>query len=105
MLLLASGIQMAGPNLTPRSFEHGLQTTTFPNPDNPNMEGKVGFLGDSYAMTVDGAEWWWSAASRSPYAGSSVGSICYVQGGARHELGGWPAGGDPFFRLPCDSGA
>jgi len=104
MLLLASGIQMAGPNLTPETFEAGLQSTMFPNPDHPNLPGKVGFAGRSYSMTTDGAEIFWSATAQDPNDGSA-GHYCYVDGGARHGRGSWPQGGDPFFKEPCDSGA
>jgi len=105
LLLLASGLQMAGPSLTPASFELGLQRTTFPNPNHPIMAGDVGFTGGSHAMTVDGVEWWFGVGARSPYSGDEVGSICYVDGGARHTEGAWPSDGDPFFTGECDSGA
>lgn len=106
LLLLASGIQLAGPNLTPQTFAKGLQQATFPNPDHPNMPGKVGFQPDRFGMTLDGAEFWWSNTARSPYAGDQ-GAVCYVDGGRRHTRGSWPAGGDPFFQpdTACDSGA
>jgi len=105
MLVLASGIQLAGPNLNPQFFERALHDTAFPNPDHPLEAGDVGFAGD-HTMTDDAAEWWWSAGGRSPYSQSSgSGTICYVDGGARRSLGTWPSGDDPFFDPPCDSGA
>ena len=105
LLLFASGIQMAGPNLTPQTFESGLQRTTFPNPDYPTMPGKVGFFGGSHAMTIDAAEIFWSNSAQSPYPDEGAGAYCYVDHGARHSVGNFPVGGDPFFRAPCDSGA
>lgn len=105
LLLIASGIQMAGPNLTPETFEAGLQRTKFPNPDHPIMAGKVGFNGGSYAMTIDGAEFYWRNDAASPYTSDATpGSYCYVSGGERHSAPDWPKGGDPFVD-PCDSGA
>lgn len=102
ILLLSSGIQMAGPNLTPVSFEQGLQTTVFPNPRNPIMAGHVGFQGGTHSMTLDAAEWWWSSNGQSPFANDGKGAFCYVDHGARHSAGNWPRGGDPFF--PPDAG-
>ena len=104
LLLLASGIQMAGPNLTPETFERGLQKAMFPNPDHPTNPGKVGFAG-SHAMTLDAAEVFWSDTARSPYPAEEVGSICYVDGGQRRLAGGFPSGDGGFFTSPCDSGA
>jgi hypothetical protein len=107
LLLLASGIQMAGPNLKPDTFQSGLQGTTFPNsPVPPIMPGKVGFAGGSHAMTIDAAEWWWSTSDPGPLPDekSKPGTFCYVDHGARHSLVNPWSSGDPFFQGPCDSG-
>ena len=104
LLLIASGIQMAGPRLTPETFEKGLQAAQFPNPDYPTVPGKVGFA-NSHAMTLDAAEFFWSDAARSPYSDEEAGSICYVDGGRRRTNGAYPTGDEPFFTSPCDSGA
>lgn len=104
LLLLASGIQMAGPNLTPETFERALQTTAFPNPDTPIKAGKVGFQPSSHSMTIDAAEWWWSNTGVSPYDDKGQGTLCYVNGGARHAGNDWTAGDDRFFSGACDSG-
>jgi hypothetical protein len=107
ILLLASGIQMAGPNLTPETFEQGLAKTLFPNPSTPLMTGSVGFNDPlrSHSFTKDGTELWWSNTAPDPYPSGGPGAYCYVDGGARHRKGGWPHGGDPFFQGSCDSGA
>lgn len=98
LLLLASGIQMAGPHLTPLSFESGLQKTVFPNPDTSIFAGHVGFagpLGPDHSMMVDAAEIWWSNTDDG-------GAYCYVAHGARHPLGQpWKPIGQ-LFRPPCD---
>jgi hypothetical protein len=101
LLLIMSGLQMAGPHLTPQSFGAGLERAAFPNPDTPIFAGHVGFAGATYSMTIDGAEFWYSASDASPYTPSSGGAICYVGGGVRHSAGHWPQGGDPFFQEPC----
>jgi hypothetical protein len=101
LLALASGIQMAGPKLTPQTFAAGLQKTKFPNPQTPLMAGEVGFAGDR-EMTDDFAEIWWSTSAPNPYGG--VGAYCYVAGGRRlrkEHIGT----DDPLFKPPCDSGA
>lgn len=108
LLILASGIQMAGPILTPQTFAAGLARTVFPNPDHPNRPGKVSFRGGRKGFMLDGAEWWWSNTAASPFRGDGRGSICYVDHGARHSKGGWPRGPDDVFFRPdteCDSGA
>jgi hypothetical protein len=102
LLLLASGIQLAGPHLTAESFQRGLQKALFPNPVTPINAGEVRF-GTGHSMTSDAAEMWWSTSARGPYSDDG-GTYCYVDGGQRHRLGNWPFGGDPFFHLPCDSG-
>jgi hypothetical protein len=103
-LALASGLQMAGPNLTPETFRAGLQRTRFPNPDHPIMAGKVGFEGD-FSMTNDGAEFWYSETDQGPYDEQRRGpTFCWVDGGRRHAKGTWPTGGDPYFKGPCEAG-
>lgn len=63
--------------------------------------GHVGLAGGTHSMTIDGAEFWYSASDPGPYAPSSGGTICYVDEGVRHQEGQWPKGGDPFFNTPC----
>jgi hypothetical protein len=106
LLLLASGIQMAGPHLTAQSFAAGLARTIFPNPATSIVAGAVGFNvpGAQESMTKDLAEWWWSSSATDSW-GEPGGSLCYVDGGARHSIGNWPRGGDPFFGATCDTGS
>jgi hypothetical protein len=108
LLVVASGIQLAGPNLTPETFGAALQRTRFPYPaDDPTRSGDVGFAND-HSMTQGFTEFWWSEAGRSPVgyvSDGSTGAICYIDGGARRQLGQWPKGPGSFFELPCDSGA
>jgi hypothetical protein len=107
LLELASGIQMAGPQLTPQAFAGGLWRTSFPNPDTSIHEGRVGFAGQSLEMTTDAAEFFVSNTASGPYSdtGAGTGVVCYVNGGARHAAGQWPKGPDSvFFTNACDSG-
>ena len=97
---------MAGPNLTPATFEAGLQRTVFPNPDHPIKAAKVGFQNGSHTMTIDSVQWWWSNSGRSPYPEEGAGTMCYTNDGGRFAKGRWPVGAeDPFFKEPCFSGA
>jgi hypothetical protein len=107
LLLLASGIQMAGPNLNPTTFRDGLRNTVFPNPITSLHAGAVDVRPDGYSLTSDGAEWWYDPDSPGPFTDSAAkpGTVCYVNGGNRHTLGSWPRGEAPFFNNHCDSGA
>ena len=99
LLLLASGIQLAGPKLTPDTFASGLQRAQFPNPPDPGNSGAVGFRGPDHGMTDDAAEFWWSEQETG--ADGTVGGICYVDNGARRRPGSWPQGPAAFFAPPC----
>jgi hypothetical protein len=112
MLLLASGIQAAGPRLTPETFANGLQRAVFPNPGcggPPFYQACVGFKGD-HSMVDDFTLVWYdqngtsdevdAANGNLPYA-KNAGTYCYVDGGRRYKAGEWPTRPDPFFRGSC----
>jgi hypothetical protein len=103
LLILASGVQMAGPHLTPETFEAALNRTVFPNPDHFTLPGKVSFQGD-HTMTEDVAEWWYDPAATSPYGDDGPGSMCYVDHGVRRKITDFPIGDGALFTPPCDSG-
>lgn len=107
LLLLASGIQMAGPNLTVESFRDGLRNTKYPNPFHETMAGAVDVRPDGYSLTADAAEWYFDTQAYGPFTDSraKAGTVCYLDGGARRVLGSWPKGDAPFFSGTCDSGA
>lgn len=107
LLMLASGIQMAGPELTPDSFEAGLQATTFPNPS-PGTDAfaarakaaKVGFSGD-HSMLDDASLMWWATQERSNWDGAA-GTFCHA--GPRYFGRQWPKATQPSvfgLNLPC----
>ena len=104
VLLMASGLQMAGPRLTPATLERGLHRARFPNPSHRIMAGAVGFGDRDHSMTDDVAEMWWSNDAESPYD-DGRGAWCYFGGGVRHAKGSWPEGEDALFDPPCDSGS
>jgi hypothetical protein len=95
LLVLASGIQMAGPHLTPESFARGLQKASFPNPgagDAPYYQARAGFGPGDYAMIDTFAAAWFNDSAPS-YGGIGVsqrGGWCYVRHGRRWDHGAWP---------------
>jgi len=92
LLLLASGIQMAGPDLTADSFEYGLQHAQFPNPNTPNGPAGVGF-GTGHAMNNDAGAMWWDPAKRTTWGPGLVGGMgawCWADQGRRYRLNEWP---------------
>jgi hypothetical protein len=94
LLLLVSGIQMAGPRLTPETFQAGLQKTRFPNPGAgaaPYHQARVGFGPGDFAMVDDVAVVWWSesAPSYGDRNGVQNGGWCYVDKGARFSRRSW----------------
>lgn len=102
LLLLASGIQMAGPHLTPETLEQGLMRTAFPNPGAdgpPYYQARVGFPG-VHTMQQSMAMVWTSASERSPYT-RQVPTYCYVRRGQRYGLGQWLRQNPQFFQGPC----
>lgn len=107
LLLLASGLQMAGPKLTAESFAAGLRAAAFPNPLTSTFAGAVNLPQDGYSFTRDAAEWWWSGTAQGPYTDDAAakGAFCYVDGGARRDLGTWPHADPAYFAGSCDSGA
>lgn len=104
MLLLASGIQMAGPHLTPQTFAAALHRTVFPNPGAggpPYYQATVGFPGSSHAMRMDASMYWYTLSQTSRTGGNTPGRICYVDGGLRYSLDNWPHGEQHFQTTTC----
>jgi len=100
LLLLAAGIQAAGPGLTPQSFTDGLQQTDFPNPgagSRPSYQEHVGFSDAKQWMVDDLALAWWNATgSRSNGQDQTSGIWCFVEAGQRWRPGDFPTK-DRFF--------
>jgi hypothetical protein len=107
ILMLASGLQMAGPHLTPQTFLAGLRKTHFPNPITSTHAGAVGVPPNGFSFTDDAAEWWWSNSAQGPYTDDATGkgAFCYLDGGVRHLMGTWRHDDSGFFSGSCDSGA
>lgn len=84
-LMLAAGLQMAGPRLTPETFARGLQSTTYPNPDNGLFEGKVTIRPGIHSYMDDAAVVWWGSDNPNPDYNLPA-SFCYVRNGVRQRL-------------------
>jgi hypothetical protein len=84
MLMLASGLQLAGPELTPETFGAGLSATAFPNPgagSGPLHQAAVGFDDLDHAMVDDVALARWRPAAKA---------FCLIGGGTRWTFGNLP---------------
>lgn len=99
ILLLFSGLQMAGPHLTPQTFQQGLWNTHFPNPPSPYYEGTVGFNQD-HTFVKDRPLVWYSSSNNGPWGQQGV--WCYVNHGTRYTDSDLPSG-NPYFQGACDS--
>jgi hypothetical protein len=85
--VLAIGLQMAGPNLTPESFAAGM--AKYPKRTGPL--GVWGFgPGDTTPMDT-AREIYWSPSTKSAQT-DELGAYIEAQPNARYPIGSWPAG-------------
>jgi hypothetical protein len=109
---LLDGIQAAGPELTPRTFQQGLfavpatggaasGTTT------GALTGygrNAGLPYDEYLqLGLDFAPVWWDAQTTGPSNGTGTvakGVVRYVDGAKRYRAGTWPTKAIPWFQKP-----
>ncbi len=102
-LQLASGIQLAGPELTPDSFRSGLMRAAFPNPragELPYYQARVDYSGGNPWQQTDGTIIWWNRSETSPVTGFG-GRFCYANQGRRYTLSTWPTDDLGLFTQPC----
>ena len=108
LLMLASGIQLAGPHLTPETFAAGLRSTAFPNPGAagpPFYQGTVGFTAGDVTMVDDFGQFWLDTrtsgqgTTRSKNL-SNYDAECYALLGRRWRSDAWPAA-DSFYQGGC----
>jgi len=88
MYMLALGIDLAGPNLTPQSFLKGMQSYT----GGTGEFGTWGFPAGDYTPTRDGAEIYWDPNAVSAYNGKQG---AYVFASGRYQPGKWPEAAEP----------
>lgn len=85
--LLAIGVQMAGPNLNPATFEQGM----FRYPTRTGPSGSWGFKPGDYSTSDDAREVIWNPRAASVQT-RNPGTYVDPNGGARFPIGKWPAG-------------
>ncbi len=86
LYLLAIGIQGAGPNLNPQSFEKAM----FDYPKRTGPSGTWGFGPNDYTTSDDAREVFWNPSVASIQT-RSAGTYQDPNGGARFPIGKWPA--------------
>ncbi|MHB8341813.1 MAG: type 1 periplasmic-binding domain-containing protein, partial [Mycobacteriales bacterium] len=104
LALIAAGIQLAGPDLTPASFARGLQEAQFPNPgagQAPYYQAAVGFPGGRYTMTDSATMVWYNPTQQGTIDPSTPGAICYVDHGLRYSEGQWAERHARFYAGSC----
>jgi hypothetical protein len=92
MYMLALGIQLAGPNLTPESFERGM----FTYPGGKGLYGTWGFPQGNYTPQRDTRILWWNPEAISTF-NRKKGAYIEAYGGKRFPLGGLPKGNPKLF--------
>lgn len=90
MYMLALGIHMAGPNLTPVTYEKGM----FAYPGGTGPFGTWGFDADSYTPTQDYRVIWYDPTAVSPQ-NNKRGAYVEAYGGRRFKPGQLPASNQP----------
>jgi len=90
LLTVALGIQMAGPNLTPETFETGL----FAYPPTSGQAGRWDFSPEHYTPVTDLREIWWDPDAVSPFNGKPG---TWVDDGRRFNDGELPPGDPEVF--------
>lgn len=93
LYLLAIGIQMAGPHLTPETFEKGM----FAYPGGSGSLGTWRFGPGRYTPAIDAREVWWDP-KRPSLENGQAGAWVESEPGKRYRAGQWPAGDPPLFR-------
>lgn len=104
LLVLASGIQMAGPTLTPTTFQEGLYKSGFPAAGSgraPLFYAGGGFGPGDHTMVDDGTMIWYSQSEMGYTTNVRRGTFCYVRSGLRYGLGAWPKGDPKLFEGSC----
>ncbi|MGP0032281.1 MAG: ABC transporter substrate-binding protein [Acidimicrobiales bacterium] len=97
MLEMAIGIQEAGPDLTPQTFENGMRAYPGSQAGAPNaLYGTWDFPSGHFTPQVDSAIIYWDPNKISPYNGKQG---AYVIASPRYRAGQYPTGPPP---LPSD---
>jgi hypothetical protein len=94
MYQMAIGIQMAGPDLTPQTFEAGMRAYPGSAKGASNAEfGTWDFPSGHYSPQMDSVIIYWNPNATSAYNGQQG---AYVIASSRYEEGQYPTGPPPF---------
>jgi hypothetical protein len=93
LYMLAIGIQGAGPELTPATFEQGM----FEYPGGTGPLGTWGFGPQNYTPTEDAREIWWDP-ERTSKQNNERGAYVESEPGVRYRTGQWPTGEPRVFQ-------
>ena len=97
MYVIALGVQMAGPGLTPETFEAGL----YAYPGGTGPAGTWRFTPGRYSPTQDGREIYWDR-NRTSGRNNKKGGYVETEPGKRYRPGDWPASDPAVFRGSTD---
>ncbi len=89
---LATGLQMAGPNLSPKTFAAGMRAY----PGGAGPAGTWAYPKDTYSPYRDAREIWWDPEAISTYNGAKG---AYVSDNKRYKPGKWPKGAGAAAQL------
>lgn len=98
------GIQMAGPNLNPVTYQQGMFSVPI-SPSKPGITNPAASWGrhvwgwDDYNVFDDSTEIWWDNTASGPdeLGNNGVGMYEYVQGGKRYGAGQFPSSDPAAF--------
>jgi hypothetical protein len=93
---IANGIQMAGPNLTPQTFEQGLVRMGPLVHDLPPWEVVGGFGAGDYSLADKVGILWWDPSAPNDTGGS--GGYRWINSGKRYGLGELPSSLPELFK-------
>jgi hypothetical protein len=96
MVLLMSGIQEAGPNLTPESFQKGLYKLGYRYPPEPWAIGG-GFAEEDWSYMDNVGEVWYSLSAINP-ENSAPGAYVWSYGAKRFKRGELPLDDSQLFK-------
>jgi hypothetical protein len=105
-----SGIQLAGPRLTPDAWAAGWYKLGLRFPAKPAWAIGGGFAPGQHSYANDMLELWWDPTASDPQGGNNnvVGAYRYPNAGRRYRFGGFPAAtrlfvdGDTYTTEPVD---
>jgi hypothetical protein len=89
---LATGLQMAGPDLSPKTFAAGMRAY----PGGAGPAGTWAYPKDTYSPYRDAREIWWDPEAISTYNGAKG---AYVSDNKRYKPGKWPKGAGAAAQL------